>query len=306
MSDIGEPEKAEFQERSGCISCGAKEFEELSSGAYFDEPLRSFLDSDPWGENPMPYLRDARWSLRQCSSCKQVYHGFILTDAWNDRRFSEWMSAEAIEEFGERLGKVTFQRLLSVGTGRVAHGLRIEKMTRSMRGDHPVRLLDFGCGFGEFVAQCNLLGFDAVGVDRASARHSRAIVPILKSLDEVEGKFDAITLFEVLEHLDEPSAMIRSLTNYIKPGGILVLETPDCLGVHGIQTERDYRLVHPLEHINAYTRDSLTNIAAQWGYERVSRPPVHIATDVVRIAKNFARQVLGKGENTTQIYLRKK
>lgn len=41
-----------------------------------------------------------------------------------------------------------------------------------------MKLLDFGCGYGDFVEMCNLYGFKAVGVDRAEGKRSSSRVPI--------------------------------------------------------------------------------------------------------------------------------
>jgi hypothetical protein len=54
-----------FISRDRCIACGGGELSEVAGGAFGDEPLRSFIESDPWGENPMPILADQRWSLAE-------------------------------------------------------------------------------------------------------------------------------------------------------------------------------------------------------------------------------------------------
>ena len=79
--------------------------------------------------------------------------------------------------------------------------LRLEALTRAARGPGPVRLLDFGCGNGEFVAMCNLHGFDAVGVDRSTARQSNSLVPIHAELDEVINAFTPQTMQRLVERV---------------------------------------------------------------------------------------------------------
>ena len=79
-------------------------------------------------------------------------------------------------------------------------------------GDSRVRVLDFGCGNGEFLSTCALHGFEVLGVVRSAARRGHARLPVLSSLlDQVDGLFHAVTLFEVLEHLDDPRSVIESL-----------------------------------------------------------------------------------------------
>src|SRR5262245_34031932 len=249
--------QAQFSERRCCINCGSEHLVELSRGRFTDQPLLGFIEGDPWGENPMPYLQDAEWILAQCSDCDQVFHKRILTDEWNKKRFTTWMSAEAIREFEARAATSpsavqNFERACK----HVVHILRIEKLTRSVRTcGEPVRLLDFGCGWGEFLSACKHFGFDACGVDRATPRIEGSAVPVFASLDNLVDRpeFHTVTLFEVLEHLDDPGSILKQLSKILTSRGLLVLETPDCAGVTSIRDRQDYLKIHPLEHINAFT-----------------------------------------------------
>lgn len=297
--------QAVFVERQNCINCQSASLGELSRGRYLDEPLRGFLTADPWGVDPLQFLQAAQWSLARCKSCAQVFHRLILNEEWNERRFSEWMSAEAIAEFEARLYAKAPMRRFAGEAQHVQHVLRLEKLTRAMRGGQPIRLLDFGCGWGDFLNTCQRFGFDAVGVDRSTARRSKSAIRIEPTLADVKGPFHAVTLFETLEHLDVPAAILRALHPLLAPGGILVLETPDCKGVADIKSHRDYLLLHPLEHINAFTHDTLTSIAMRCGFKPVSRPAAIAAADLVRAAKTVAKTVIGKGEASTQLYFTK-
>ncbi|MFT3986246.1 class I SAM-dependent methyltransferase [Aestuariivirga sp.] len=298
--------QAEFAERTCCINCKGTHLTELSRGAYTDEPLAGFLAADPWGENPMPFLQEATWSLVRCDDCSQVFQRRILTDAWNERRFSQWMSTDAIRAFEDRLGPA-FPRRFGAAARHVEHVLRIEKLTRPVRAaGEAVRILDFGCGFGDFLEACAHFGFEASGVDRAPARRDASAVKIMPSLPEAAGpQYHAITAFEVLEHVDEPSDILAALSGHLMPGGILVLETPDCTGVTDIKTRSDYLKVHPLEHINAFTHGTLKSIAERNGFSLISRGASLVTTDPLRVARTLAKERLGRAENSTQLYFRK-
>ena len=108
-------QQATFVERNRCINCGSGKIGELSCGRYADEPLNGFLAADPWGENPLPFLQAATWSLVKCGDCSQVFHRNILSEEWNERRFTHWMSEKAIKEFEERLGDKTQRKVLVGG-----------------------------------------------------------------------------------------------------------------------------------------------------------------------------------------------
>jgi SAM-dependent methyltransferase len=272
--------------------------------------LKGFIDADPWGESPLKFLKNAEWILVRCADCGQVFHKMILSPEWNDRRFSSWMNAKAIKEFEERL---SIESPLAIRTFKkarehVAHILRIEKLTRPIRSKgESVRLLDFGCGWGEFLSVCSHFGFQAYGVDRSTPRIDHAVIKIFPSLADIEGlpSFHAITMFEVLEHLDDPASMLRDLSCLLVDGGLLVLETPDCRNVTSIATLEEYRKVHPLEHINAFTNETLKSIAERNRFVSISRGVSCVSADQRQIAKAEINQLLGRDGGTTRLYFRK-
>lgn len=300
--------QAEFVERSHCINCSSTRISEISRGRFTDLPLADFLAADPWGESPVPYLQEAEWVLVRCSDCQQMFHKRILNAEWNERRFTTWMSADAIKEFEKQRGSASASNKFDRARGYVEHILRIEKFTRSIRGDRPVRLLDFGCGFGRFVYTCERFGFEAVGVDRATPRIEGAVVKIYNSLNDLSGAepFHAITLFEVLEHLDEPATILKQLAERLMSGGLLILETPDCKGVTDLKTRKDYEMIHPLEHINAFAHETLKSIAERHGFRHIKRRgPAHVTAERIQVLRREAKHLLGRDGISTQLYFHK-
>lgn len=303
-------ERAEFVERAMCINCGSPRLHTLSGGLFSEDPLRGFIENDPWGVSPMPYIAHQRWCLVRCGDCAQMFHRNVLSPEWNGRRFSEWMTETAMRQF--LAPSDTPAALFDQGRRHVAHIMRIERLTRPLRAIQAVSILDFGCGWGEFLAACEGFGFLCCGVDRSSARRLGAHVHIFADMEDLREApaaargFHAITLFEVLEHLDDPLAVLRSLCDLLVPSGILVLETPDCTGVSGIRTESDYRKTHPLDHINAFTPATLRNIAVRAGFEPVGAGVAHVTSDRVQLVKTEMRRLLRPLlRPTTRQYFRK-
>lgn len=238
----------------------------------------------------MPLLERETWALHECAQCGQKQHRYILSANWNEVRFSKWMSEDAIRQFEQQHGTGA-----TSAVDHVQHILRLKDLGVS-------RILDFGCGFGQFLAMCRLFGLEAIGVDRSNARRSGAGVQIFPELDEVEGLFDAITMFEVLEHLDDPLATLRTLRSRLNPAGIMIVEVPDTTGVSAIQSRLDYYKVHPLDHINAFTPESLVKIMQQAGFVPLRKRPAVVTTSLKRVAKDIAKAALK--QETTQRYFR--
>ncbi|MCL4692704.1 MAG: methyltransferase domain-containing protein [Candidatus Hydrogenedentes bacterium] len=304
-------QSAEFVERTHCINCGSTHLTDIASGRIGDNPLRSFLESDPWGESPMPYIENAEWAYARCEDCQQTFHRRILAPAWVQKHYTDWVSHEAMQQFSadQNTPEGQFQRARE----NAMHVLRIEKLTRGIRGGDAVRVLDFGCGYGDFLAVCDCFGFEASGIDFSPDRRREGRVEILpdmvalKATARAEKGFHAATLFQVLEHVTEPLNILKSVGELVLPGGLLVLETPDCTGVTGIQTLSDYRNIHPLDHINGFVPATLCSIAQRAGFDPIDRGEAHVTADWKRAAKTEVKRLIGRFRKpTTQQYFRKR
>lgn len=280
---------SKMRDRSDCISCGSSNLTALSGGTF--DSIRTFIEADPWGENPLDHIADERWSFVRCDDCGIKFQRFILSPEWNEIRFSRWMDQASIERFEMEHAHH------NNAAEQVQHILRLQKLV----GPAP-RLLDFGCGSGNFLKMASAFGFDSVGVDRSAARRKIAGLEIANELSEIEGDFDVITMFEVLEHLDDPLDMLKSLTSRLRPNGVFIVEVPDCTGITGIASNHDYRSIHPLDHINAFEPASLLGMLRRVGLQPVAKQPAYVTTSPARIAKDIAKAIMK--QNTTQRYFR--
>lgn len=304
-------EHAEFVERTSCPACRGREWRELSQGSYAEEPVHSILLGEAWGESPVPYLADARWRYVECVPCGQRFHARILAPAWMDRLYGEWESQEAMEAFlAERKTPTWKQAHAEVA---VSHVLRLLKMTQTLRNGEALRLLDFGCGWAEFVAQAVAFGADASGIDFAPDRQAYAQVPIHGSLAEWDAaqpdgaRLHAATLFQVLEHLVDPRDVLEQLAARMMPGAILVAEVPDTSGVTDIRSREDFFAIAPLGHINGFTPDSLRQLATRAGFAPVTPAAAWVTTKWSKVAKVVGRRALGSSlrPTTHQYFVRR-
>jgi 2-polyprenyl-3-methyl-5-hydroxy-6-metoxy-1,4-benzoquinol methylase len=135
------------------------------------------------------------------------------------------------------------------------------------------RLLDVGCGNGEFLARMRALGWSVAGVepDPAAARLAREKFGLditLGSLPHAElspQSFDAVATNHVFEHVLDPVAFLRDCRDVLKTGGRLTLTTPnlDSLGhrwggIHWVGLD-------PPRHLMLFTRRALAACAERGG-----------------------------------------
>lgn len=108
-----------------------------------------------------------------------------------------------------------------------------------------LRLLDAGAGELQNKAHCSHLQYvsqdycqyegkgDGVGLQTGSWNTSKIdIVSDIVNIPEADGSFDAILCSEVLEHVPNPSFVIKEFGRLLKPGGTLILTAPFCSLTH--------------------------------------------------------------------------
>lgn len=99
----------------------------------------------------------------------------------------------------------------------------------------PATLLDVGCGGGDFLAAASEFGYVARGVDISEAAVARCRE---RGLEAHAGDFltlglppfDCVTMWDLVEHLPDPQAFLRRAFEVVRPGGYLVVKTPNVAG----------------------------------------------------------------------------
>ena len=122
----------------------------------------------------------------------------------------------------------------------------------------PARLLDAGAGRGRFVAGALAAGYEARGIEpsrRGVLAASSAGAPIEQATIEAArldpGSLDAVTLWHVLEHLDDPGAALARIATWLAPGGVLLVGVPNLSSLQAhFGGERWYHLDVPRHRVH--------------------------------------------------------
>lgn len=99
------------------------------------------------------------------------------------------------------------------------------------------RVLDVSCKRGEILQALRGRGFSVQGTQFAADAPGPDGIPVdrgvdlLKGLPYPDGTFDVVTLVEVIEHLENHRAALSELARVLKPGGILILTTPNVMRI---------------------------------------------------------------------------
>jgi SAM-dependent methyltransferase len=142
------------------------------------------------------------------------------------------------------------------------------------------RLLDVGCGNGDFLQFAQRAGWEAIGVDPdpkaveiARARGLTVHLGTLETLQEPPESLQGITMNHVIEHVHDPRATLTRCYRLLKPGGWLWLETPNLNAQgHALYRENWIGLDTP-RHLVVFTERSLLRLLQEVGFARIERLP---------------------------------
>jgi SAM-dependent methyltransferase len=139
------------------------------------------------------------------------------------------------------------------------------------------RLLDVGCGAGFFLDAARARGFEVAGVDlspvpAAFARERLALDVTVGSLYDYaapEAAYDAVTIFQTIEHDPHPAALCDELFRILAPGGVLMVTTPAADGFVARVMARHWFGYRNVEHVSFFSRASLRFALEAAGFDIV-------------------------------------
>ncbi len=144
----------------------------------------------------------------------------------------------------------------------------------------PGRLLDFGCGKGQFLVQAKEMGWQALGVETSAQRANfareqygaRVCDDLYESGVIESGNFELITLNHVLEHLPRPMPLLEELLRHnLSANGLAYIEVPRLDSWQSNIAGRDWMHLDIPKHLSHWTEPQLRRALASLGYKVVAR-----------------------------------
>lgn len=160
-------------------------------------------------------------------------------------------------------------------------------------------LLDLGCGDGLFLKLAQKQGVTTLGIDKLAPASSCTIKSLIEDFKPKQ-KFDAITMFHVLEHLDSPENVLKTIKHWLEKEGILVIETP----LIGNYTEKflkkNYFAYRDKTHIHLFSKKELIALLKKNGWQIVKKksallefPLTVLTTSIGMFKKNPKKGLVG-------------
>ncbi len=224
-------------------------------------PVCGHADAREWLRAPDRFHgRRDQYKLLRCPACSLV-----------------WLSKPPIPSEMHRHYTDAYDQLISAA-GENSPGRWRDRNAALARYKQSGALLDLGCSSGAFLQSLSGKGWDLFGVEMSekSARQAQAksgadvFVGNILDAQFRPSSFDAITCFDVFEHLYEPRQVMAKVADWLKPGGIFYVLVPNVDSAEG-RIFRGYW--HGLElprHLFHYSPKSLKFLAESVGLREES------------------------------------
>jgi len=223
-------------------------------------------------DDTVPVAEVDSFHIVRCKRCGLLYvnprcQECVLQEIYTETYYDHDGIRNGLEFFGydnyladEENIKITFAKRLKTIERYVSQG----------------RLLDIGCATGFFLALAREKGWDVMGteVSQFSARYAQDKLNLdvrlgpLRSLELATASFDAVTMWDVIEHVTDPMAELREIHRILRDGGLLSIITPDAGSlVARLLGKRWEEFRRVREHVYFFSRHTMTEMLRQAGFD---------------------------------------
>jgi 2-polyprenyl-3-methyl-5-hydroxy-6-metoxy-1,4-benzoquinol methylase len=178
-------------------------------------------------------------------------------------------------------GDVGVARQRTLEQGRHAYFLRhlhrIEKRLGPV--GTPRRLLEVGCGSGVLLAAAIARGWQADALELSPGLAAAALaanpgakvtVADVSRFTAAAADYDAVLALDIIEHVLVPAMMLDNCRGLLKPGGLLLLQTPNTRGLRSRREGADWAMRDPAQHLNLFSPRGLAGLLQRCGFVVVS------------------------------------
>jgi len=249
----------------GCCSSNIEQVESLSA----DDLASAWVESGSHG------------------ATSEAVRDYVLADLGADR-IAFWLCRDCGLEFAQPMNSWTNEHYPeekhSLGYD---HQLALEELAQMP----PLRILEIGCADGQFLEKASMLGHETTGIDFSNedveSARARGVDAHLGDIEDVgkmiSGQFDLVALFQVIEHLPEPSRVFREIRKIVQPGALVMIGCPSPLRYsrrynHPERIGRSDFWDYPPQHLLRWTSESLVSFLERFNFqtERIAYEPFSI------------------------------
>jgi glycosyltransferase involved in cell wall biosynthesis/SAM-dependent methyltransferase len=166
------------------------------------------------------------------------------------------------------------------------------------RGSGPGRLIEIGCGTGEFLERANARGFDVTGIEysvhtceKAFKRLDgcgRVICGEIDALADESESYDVCVLSDVIEHVRNPRLFLQHVHRLLKPDGVIFIAVPS-LDSWSARFLKSRWIEFKPEHLFYFNAATLQTLLFHGGFQQMTYRPCVKTLSIDYIARHFDR-----------------
>jgi SAM-dependent methyltransferase len=215
------------------------------------------------------YFKQGEPRLRLCRACSVVFVHPRSTG-------SELLEQYSPEYFEKNYGST--HRVVYVNpSAEIRKQSFFLQQAAKLTGTRTGSILDVGCGTGRFLAFAQAQGWDTTGLElcaevgRETAARLRCQVHLgsVFEADLPKETFDVVTMFDCIEHLEGPVQALEICRQVLKPGGVLVVTTPNFQGIGRLMLGPEAVGIWPDTHIIYFGPRSLRFALRQAKFDHI-------------------------------------
>ncbi len=144
------------------------------------------------------------------------------------------------------------------------------------------KILDYGCGVGDYLEFMQKNGYDVLGMEPNDSARKIAQSKIGKDkvvsteLEQINEKFDVITLWHVLEHIPNLNEIIAQLKNHLTENGTLIIAVPNHQSYDAKYYGEKWAAYDVPRHLWHFTEDSIRKLFNNFGMKIESVHPMKL------------------------------
>lgn len=161
------------------------------------------------------------------------------------------------------------------------------------------KLLDIGTAYGFFLKACES-GFETHGCDispyavvksqKNSPESNIILCDISRGIPYRDNTFDAVTMFDVIEHIDQYDELLQDVYRVMKPNGILVLTTPNRWSNDSLFFGKDYWYKRDITHKIIFSKSHLKKVLSRAGFIEIDIHTIEFLHFVIDIFKSLSEK----------------
>ncbi len=251
-----------------CHLCGHQTLKIIKA---FEQLGRVTSDCVPWPKGG---------KLAVCTECQTIQR--VVDEAWLSEIERIYNSYSIYHQSGG-VEQAVFDA--ASGAASVRSSRLLKRLREEVNLPETGRVLDIGCGNGATLSELShcLRDWSLVGTE-VNAKYRDAVESI-RGVErlftcppvEVPGRFDLVTMVHVLERIPSPGSVLSELIAKIQPGGLLVIQVPDCR-------------VNPFDlliadHATHFTPETLRSVVTGSGFEVLSIASTWVPKEITLVAR---------------------